>query len=201
MGDDRRGSDRGGDGNRGGVVVNVPPPPCAICRHHGRGPSSVRYLTHGVYIWLCTAHGSGEFMRREGGGEFVQRLARVWAASGALGFKRRAALAAHIVRLRLAIEGRHKPGSHTWPELRQEAERRFAADESPTAVIDDLRRSHRGGPALVPSLRTMRRWFAQGRWLVPTARTQPRQTERPPLMAGTSSESTAATSNPTPPLE
>ena len=179
----------------------MPAPPCAICRHGGRGPSAVRFLTHGVYLWLCWAHGSAEFMRRGGGGEFVQRLAGVWTASGALGFKRRAALAAHIVRLRVALEGRHKPGSHTWPKLLQEAEQRFAAGESPAVVIDDLRRSHRDGPALVPSLRTMRRWFAQGRSLVPTAPTQPRQTERSPLTASTSPESTAATSNPTRQLE
>jgi hypothetical protein len=36
-------------------------------------------------------------------------------------------------------------------------------------VIVELRQSQTGGPALVPSIRTMRRWFAQGRWLLPSA--------------------------------
>jgi hypothetical protein len=50
--------------------------------------------------------------------------------------------------------------------LRREAERRFAAGESPRTVIDDLRRTYGQGPAVVPSLRTMRRWFTQARWLI-----------------------------------
>lgn len=147
--------------------VTAPGPPCAICRHRGRGPRGLRFLTHGVHVWLCASHGSAEFMRRDGGGEFVQRLTGIWAAAGALGQRRRAALAGHIERLRLAIDGRDKPGSHTWPKLRREAEQRFAAGEPPALVIDELRRSYRDGPAIVPSVRTMRRWFAQGRWLIP----------------------------------
>ena len=105
-------------------------------------------------------------MRREGGRELVRRLTGIWSASDALGLRRRAALAAHIERLRLANDGRDKPGSHTWPKLRREAEQRFAAGETPALVIDELRHDYGDGPAIVPSVRTMRRWFAQGRWLV-----------------------------------
>lgn len=140
-------------------------PPCAICRQ--RAASIIlRFLTHGVGVWLCTAHGNTAFMRREGGRELVRRLTGIWSASDALGLRRRAALAAHIERLRLANDGRDKPGSHTWPKLRREAEQRFAAGETPALVIDELRRNYDDGPAIVPSIRTMRRWFAQGRWMV-----------------------------------
>ena len=174
------GAGQGRDGLRASKVPNpvpiaedhaasgdLPGPPCAICRHKGRGPSRLQFLTHGVHLWLCASHGSAEFMRREGGGEFVQRLTMIWVAGGGLGFRRRAALTAHIERLRLAGDGRDKPGSHTWPKLRREAEQRFAAGEPPAFVIDELRGSYRDGPAIVPSVRTMRRWFAQGRWLIP----------------------------------
>lgn len=58
------------------------------------------------------------------------------------------------------------PGSYSWPLLRREAERRFATGEAPESVIADLRESYRDGPAMVPSVRTMRRWFTDARWLV-----------------------------------
>jgi hypothetical protein len=144
-------------------------PPCVICGPRGRGPSRPRFLTHGVYAWLCAVHGSDDFAQRAGGSEFVRCLQRSWTAAGAFGARRRAALATHLHRLRQAIVDRQKPGSHTWPRLRREAERRFAAGEPPRLVIAELRGAHQGEPALVPSVRTMRRWFAQGRWLLPSA--------------------------------
>ena len=58
------------------------------------------------------------------------------------------------------------PGSYSWPELRREAERRYAAGEDPNDVIAELRDRSRGGPARPPSVRTMRRWFHDARWLV-----------------------------------
>ena len=135
-------------------------------------------------------------MRREGGRELVRRLTGIWSASDALGLRRRAALAAHIERLRLADEGRNKPGSHTWPKLRREAEQRFAAGETPALVIDELRHSYGDGPAIVPSVRTMRRWFAQGRWLVPSLQVEPRRRQQPPPDLGGSHHTDRASKNP-----
>lgn len=183
-----------GDGEAGGPGA-AQVPPCAICRQRAK-TIGFRFLTHGVGVWLCTAHDSVEFMRREGGGEFVRRLSRAWSASDALGFRRRAALATHIHRLRGATEDRDKPGSHTWPRLRREAERRFAAGETPALVIDELRRSHDDGPAIVPSIRSMRRWFAQGRWLVPSLNVEPRRRQQPPPDLGGSHHTDRASENP-----
>ena len=72
--------------------------------------------------------------------------------------------------------------SRGWPMLRREAERRFAADEPPAQVISELRQTYRDGPAMVPSLRTMRRWFTQARRLARPS-TDRRAQSRPPAPA------------------
>jgi hypothetical protein len=100
---------------------------------------------------------------RESGRVFTLALGAAWEAAGALTVQRREALRAHLRTVQSAGDP-DKPGSYSWPTLRREAERRFAAGEAPAHVIDDLRRNHRDGPAMVPSVRTMRRWFVQGRW-------------------------------------
>lgn len=140
-------------------------PVCAMCGHRRRGPSSLHHMTHGVTVWLCDAHGSAEFQRRHRGTDFVERLATVWEAAGALTVRRFRALEGHVRRVCDVLADRDQPGSYSWPELRREAERRFAAGEPPGAVIADLRHRYGNGPARVPSERTMRRWFAQARWL------------------------------------
>ena len=121
-------------------------------------------MTHGLRIWLCLTHGATEFLRRRGGHEFVQRLATIWGACGTLTSRKVAALRSHVERIRTANDGRDHPGSYSWPWLREQAEIRFAKGEPPDQVIDDLRAAHSGGRAVVPSVRTMRRWFQQGRW-------------------------------------
>ena len=152
--------------------------PCAICGGEPEAPLAQRHLTHGVSVWLCDQHASDAFARRDGGVEFVERLARVWAAAGALSARRMAALRAHVQRVRHAGVQRGRPGSYSWPLLRQEAERRFAAGQPPGTVITELRKSYADGPAMVPSIRTMRRWFTQARWLAPARQTRPRS-DRP----------------------
>jgi hypothetical protein len=114
---------------------------------------------------LCNAHRSEAFLARRSGLEFTERLAAVWAASGVLTKRRREALEAHVRAIRQGVVNQQKPGSYSWPLLRREAERRFAAGEPPAQVITELRQSYRDGPAMVPSVRTMRRWFTQARWL------------------------------------
>lgn len=139
--------------------------PCVLCGHRGRQPRSVLYMTHGITIWLCDLHRSDGFMKRRSGREFVERLAMVWAAAGVLTVRRQDALQAHLQRIQAAAADREQPGSYSWPLLRREAERRFAAGEPPSQVIVELRQNYRDGPAMVPSIRTMRRWFTQARWL------------------------------------
>lgn len=139
-------------------------PPCVICGHSGRGPRTQLQLTHGIAIWLCATHSTEDFLRRRGGTEFAQRLLAVWAAAGSATSRKVAALKAHVQQIRNATLDRALPGSYSWPKLREEAERRFAAGEDPALVIDDLRTHYADGPAMVPSVRTMRRWFTDGRW-------------------------------------
>lgn len=173
-------ANREGQGrSRSGATAAAATPPCAICGHSGRGARAQRHLTHGISIWLCGVHGSEVFVSRRFGLEFAERLAGVWAASGALSARRAAALKAHVRRVRNGGAQRPQPGSYSWPVLRQEAERRFAAGEPPNRVIAELRATYRDGPAMIPSIRTMRRWFTQARWLATTS--PPRQNRpRPP---------------------
>ena len=138
-------------------------PPCLICMGPGRGsgPSSFPY---GFSVWLCAAHRSVEFQTRRAGRDFAATLARAWAAAGCLTRARHRALDAHRARFVGEPPARERPGSYSWPELRREAERRFAAGEPPRRVMDDLRERESGGRAVPPSWRTLRRWFLEGRW-------------------------------------
>jgi hypothetical protein len=141
-------------------------PPCVICGRSGGAERAERYLTHGLSVWLCSRHGSDAYRARGGGEVFVKRLAAMWAGAGALTRRRVRALDAHLTRVG-GPPPRPRPGSYSWPKLRREAERRFALGEAPDRVIAQLRSGHADGPAMVPSIRTMRRWFTQGRWLAP----------------------------------
>jgi hypothetical protein len=147
--------------------VPVKSPLCAICTHATKGKTIERQLTHGVTIWLCAGHASVAFMRAYAGRHFVVSMARIWTAQGCLTRSRSRALAAHqdaCRRLGRARPGR-QVGSYAWPRLRLEAEIAFARGERVLAVIGRLRERHLLDHARVPSVRTMRRWFAQGRWL------------------------------------
>ena len=153
--------------------VSIPPshelPVCAICLRGGEEPRHFHRLAHGVSVWLCTAHGSWEYRCREGGARFAERLVRVWRAAGALTAKRVAALELHRRRLDQAGGQRDRPGSYSWRELREELEERFARGAVPADVHDEIRERYRDCPARMPSDRTIRRWYAQGRWLPLTA--------------------------------
>jgi hypothetical protein len=153
-------------------------PQCAICGPSGQGVCAQQHLTHGVSVWLCPVHGGDLFLRRRGGKDFAERLSAVWVASGVANARRIAALQTHVQRILNAGVGPVQPGSYSWPKLRQEAERRFKAGECPRSVITELRQTYRDGPAMVPSVRTMRRWFTEARWLGTTQPTETRQTRR-----------------------
>ncbi len=140
-------------------------PPCLLCMGPGEGAREQLHLPYGVSVWLCGAHRSAGFQRRRAGRDFVASLWRAWEAGGCLTRARSRALDAHRARL-LDVRGpRSRPGSYAWPELRREAERRFAAGEPPWRVAQELRERARGGTARPPSARTLRRWFQEGRWL------------------------------------
>ena len=149
-------------------------PVCALCAGPGSGSVAEHHLTHGVSVFLCSAHRSEAFQRRQGGRNFVDELAGMWTASGCLSPRHRRALSSHVTRIaRAKAISQALPGSYSWPVLRAEAERRFAAGEAPRKVIFELRTHHAGGDAIVPSVRTMRRWFCEARWLTGRRTSQP----------------------------
>ena len=149
--------------------IPVKSPICAICLDRTRGKTLERQLTHGVRIWLCEGHHSVAFMRANAGRDFVVTLMRIWRSHGCLTRARSRALDAHLSAIREL--GRRSvrtlPGSYSWPGLRREAEECFARGDGVLATITRLRALHARGHANVPSIRTMRRWFAHGRWLRP----------------------------------
>jgi hypothetical protein len=156
--------------------IPVKSPLCAICIDRTQGKTLERQLTHGVKIWLCAGHHSVEFMRHNAGRDFVVTLERIWQSQGCLTRSRSLALSAHLRAIKTAFgvrPTRARPGSYAWPRLRREAEDAFARGEAVFAVITRLRERHADDHASPPSLRTMRRWFAQGRWLRYPAAAQP----------------------------
>lgn len=155
-------------------------PMCAICSGPGEGPRAELHLTHGVSVWLCEAHRSEEFQKRRAGRDFVASLGEVWRAAGIRSARHRQALSAHLTRIRPA-RNRDRPGSYSWPKLRREAEGRFAAGEDPRVVIVELRGRHVNSDASPPSVRTMRRWFTEARWLEQSATASSRRREAAPL--------------------
>ncbi len=142
---------------------------CAVCC----APRSTtpHLMTHGVVVHLCRAHGELSYLRRDGGRTFVQRLMELWSAHNALTCKRRSALRAHLTRVR-ATGTNDLPGSYGWKAQRAHAEARFAKGDRPSDVIDDVRDPARF-PGCPPSIRTVRRWLADGRWLTPPVPTSP----------------------------
>ncbi|MGE4175990.1 MAG: hypothetical protein AB7G65_09070, partial [Thermoleophilia bacterium] len=105
-------------------------------------------------VWLCEEHRDPAFLRSRAGRDIVVSLMHVWRSAGCLTARRSDALSALRDRILIAPRTPARPGSYTWPTVRLEAERRFAAGEDPAAVIDDLRirEDQRPGPARPPSV-------------------------------------------------
>ena len=144
--------------------------PCGACGHRGRGRRVLLHLTHGVSVWLCDVHSDECYLRRDNGWVFAQRVARAWAAVGALSARRAAALSAHVRLMSRLVDPSVLPGSYAWPELRREAEERYARGDDPAEVIVELRGRYAAGPFRPPSVRTMRRWFTDARWIRASSR-------------------------------
>jgi hypothetical protein len=179
-GDENRGDENRGDENRddpngrtGGDDAPFasaarwggPEPCCALCAGPGAGDVAEYHLTHGVSLMLCRQHRSAA-NDSTAAEVFADELAALWNASGCMTARRRAALTAHPGRVRRwPTPIRPQPGSYSWPGLRVSAEQRFARGEDPNLVIHQLRAQVAGGEATAPSIRTMRRWYCESRWL------------------------------------
>jgi len=141
---------------------------CAICADRTRGRTQLVRLSYGVSVTLCEGHASREFQRQRGGRDFVLTLQRLWQAHGCYTKARGRALDAHL--RALAVRPRRaRPGSYAWPRLRREAEALFAAGAHPQGVIIRLRARYATNPARAPSVRSMRRWHTERRWLTQPA--------------------------------
>ena len=149
---------------------NVPhkSPCCAICIDRTRGKTQRVGFGYGVEVWLCATHASVAFLTRRGGRDLVVTLTGVWRANGCLTAARHRAMDAHLASLR-ARPARPRPGSYAWPRVRVRAERLWAAG-APHASVDLRIRGANYAAAEPPSLRTIRRWRAQRRWLRPPPR-------------------------------
>ena len=137
---------------------------CAICVERTRGKTRLVELGYGVSVHLCQGHASPEFQTQRSGRDFVLTLQRLWHSHGCLSVARSKALRRHLAACSGA-EARPRPGSYAWPELRQLAETAFATGTPAGTVIAALRRLHAHGPAHPPSIRTMRRWHTERRWI------------------------------------
>jgi hypothetical protein len=142
---------------------------CAICADRTRGRTIPVRFAYRVTVWLCEAHASPEFQARRGGLDLVEVLERLWDAHGCLSSARRRALAAHVAVMTRDLAARPRPGSYAWPELRLRVEAEWARGAPPLPLIRRIRRELAGGPVTPPSVRTMQRWYSQGRWRLPPA--------------------------------
>jgi hypothetical protein len=90
----------------------------------------------------------------------------VWKANDCLTIARDRALTAHLDRLKgMQPPARRRPGSYSWPDLRQWLEERYAAGASPAQLAPAVHARYADCPAKPPSRRTIQRWHSQHRWL------------------------------------
>jgi hypothetical protein len=146
---------------------NVPTkqPVCAICVDRTRGKTQRVGFGYGVEVWLCAGHASAAFQRQRGGRDLVLTLTELWRSNGCLTMARRKALDAHMT----ALKPRPRPGSYAWPRVRATAEQLFAGG-TPAASVCQRILSASYASADPPSRRTVQRWYAQRRWLLPEPR-------------------------------
>ena len=152
---------------------------CAVCGGPLGQDVAPFFLTHGVWLALCAQHRSTAFQSADGGRAFADAVGRLWRAACCDGPRRIRSLADHQRRFSAPRPARPR-GSYTWPALRRELEERFAAGEDPRAVINEAR-ARFVGSAKLPSYRTMRRWFAEARWLHPDWPGAQRRAEPSPI--------------------
>jgi hypothetical protein len=149
---------------------NVPTkqPVCAICVDRTRGKTQRVGFGYGVEVWLCAGHASAAFQRQRGGRDLVLTLTELWRSNGCLTMARRKALDAHMTALKPRPQ-RPRPGSYAWPRVRATAEQLFAGG-TPAASVCQRILSASYASAEPPSRRTVQRWYAQRRWLLPEPR-------------------------------
>lgn len=142
------------------------PDRCAICL--GRDRVGTFNMHYGIVVMLCDMHQRKRFLTKDGGARFTRLLSERWQSHGMLTKQRIRALALHIRRIHDLAVPKELPGSHAWQPERKECERRFASGEPIDTIIRDVRDHQRWNGHKPPSIRTIRRWCAEKRWLRPT---------------------------------
>lgn len=151
----------------------APRRPCLICGIRTSGSTRDTYLAHGVSVRLCDEHASPEFARSRSGRDCSLSLHHALSAAGRLTRDHERAIDSYIARHHRPAPpetGRARPGSYAWPEIRQRLEARLAAGTLSIAQMLELVRGWlkvelRRGLVRLPSLRTLRRWRLEQRWL------------------------------------
>ena len=141
---------------------------CAICTLKTRGSTVEVHLTHGVVRSSCAPPRTPRprSVHANGGRDLAHLLSLVWQACNQLNATAGARWRPTSTDLaRAASRDEHAlPGSYDHKATRNEAEHRYADGDDPRAVSRELRDRHAHDVADPPSDRTLRRWFADGRW-------------------------------------
>ena len=154
--------------------------PCAFCATSTRKVVKDIYLGYGVKIRLCPEHSSEAFRMQRSGRDFLCCLSETWKANGCM-TARRDKVIWHVeeqrkqtVKRRAAKEDDigHLPGSYRCPEIRRAVEEAVERGITEIRKLDELVRTLlkaelRRGRVKPPSLRTLRRWRQQRRWVRP----------------------------------
>ena len=158
----------------------IPDEPCAFCATSTRRAARLVYLGDGVSIYLCPEHASEPFRLQRNGRDFLLCLDKTWRAAGCSNRRRDRVLErveqerkeTLARRARGEDDIRHLPGSYRCPEIRRAVEQAIDSGVVSIRKLDELVRTLlkaelRRGRVKAPSLRTLRRWRQQKRWMRP----------------------------------
>lgn len=140
-------------------------------------------LSYGVTIVLCADHRDVRFIQSRGGRDFLASIGTIFESIGLTGarYHRAATKFVDQIRYRDTPTPRRRPGSYTWPRLRDAAERVWqdgGAYHDGEMVI--LRGFLDQPPGLTnpPSPHTIRRWWRERRWISRRPGEEPNATPR-----------------------
>lgn len=151
----------------------APRRPCLICGIRTRGNTRQVHLGQGVFVRLCDEHADPAFARSRSGRDCSLSLHHALQAAGKLTRRAERAIDAYVARHQQPARrptGRARPGSYAWPEIRARLEAVLARGALTTARMAEIVRGWLGvelrrGLVRMPSLRTLRRWRHEQRWL------------------------------------
>ena len=144
-------------------------PRCVCCFPQSRAGQVVP-LRYGVQLVLCEDHRDPEWITAASGRFFLASVAETFRSLGLTGRRYGRALRAFVedARQRSLPAPRRRPGSYTWPDLRERAEQVWAeggayhdGEQALLAVVA----AERAPDWPMPSPHTVRRWWREKRWL------------------------------------